>query len=264
MRCRSEQCREISSFLERRDGTLDVVYEAPRSNPSFRRYVRKIITDQEGLLKGVVLGEDISNSMWTGYKNATLGFLRSAEESNRFIIERACLSVLVSETSEKYLELLKTRRWHVMVDSGYTIRNERDALRSVRRFLGREVRLDRFTIYLAGEPTCERHLMFPRYSISVKELESSLHLKVRAKCRKCSRDAKYFTLAMPKASALMGLATHIRGMKGDVLKTTYSNISRIIHPYGFNDLEKDRVFTLWARDLLTVLREVNRLLVLGG
>ncbi len=259
-KCKTEACKEIQDFLHTKDGTLEVIDKAPKAYPGLKKMIRRIIKEEEKSLHGVLLGEDIISAMYSGYKNALMGFLRSAEESNRFMIERACLSVFVTSTTEKYLNLLKSRKWHILVDEGLIIRNEGEGLGRIKRFARHKVKLDGVSVYLMGRPLCEKHLKFPEFSMEVKEIERALGFKIDAKCYLCSRKARYFTLSMPKASALIGLAGHIKGKDVSTLRRTYSNLSRILHPYGFNELEKDKVFTIWARDFLTVVSEINNLL----
>jgi len=54
---------------------------------------------------------------------------------------------------------------------------------------------------------------------------------------------------MPKASALIALACETVNKKSNRMLKIYANLSRILHPYGFTDIDKDVVFTVWARDL---------------
>ncbi|WP_231136339.1 hypothetical protein [Acidianus ambivalens] len=259
MECRTEKCEKIMKFLERKEGTLQLINNAPKAYPGFKNYVRKEIEEEEKLLEGVLFAEDIISAMHSGYKNALAGYLRSAEESNRFIIERASLSIFVSATEEKYLELLKERQWHVLVDEGYIIRAASEGIGRIKKAAGRALKLNKYSVYLMGAPVCRKHLKFQKYSMSIDELEDNLRVRISAKCKFCHRQADYFTLAMPKASALIGLAEYITGKSTTNLMRIYANISRVIHPYGFTDLDKDKVFTLWARDFLNIISEVNNL-----
>ncbi len=246
-------------FLQRKEGTLQLINNAPKSYPGFKSYVRKKIKEEENLLQGILFAEDIISAMHSGYKNALAGYLRSAEESNRFIIERASLSIFVSATEEKYLELLKERQWHILVDEGYIVRAASEGIGRIKKVARRTLKLNKYSVYLMGAPVCRKHLKFQKYSMSVDELEDNLKLEISAKCKFCHRQADYFTLAMPKASALIGLAEYISGKSTTELMRIYANISRVIHPYGFTDLDKDKVFTLWARDFLNIISEINNL-----
>ncbi|WP_150111423.1 hypothetical protein [Candidatus Acidianus copahuensis] len=133
MKCRSEKCIKISNFLERKEGTLDIIHEAPKSYPGFRRYIREIMQNQEKLFDNFVFKDDIKSAMMSGYTNALAGFLRSAEESNRFIIERSTLELLVRSTTDYYLRALKQREWHILVDNGYIIRSAGEGLGRIKK-----------------------------------------------------------------------------------------------------------------------------------
>ncbi len=258
--CRSESCKKVFKFFSRKEGTLEIIDQAPKAYPGLKAYIRKIAKEEELLLNDVVLGDDIISAIESGYKNGLMGFLRSAEESNRFIIERACLSVFVSATTSKYMELLKKKKWHVLVDLGYIIRAESEGTGRMKKFVNRKIKLDQWSVYLMGKPFCKKHVKVLEYSIPVEDLEEKLKTRINARCSLCHKPADYFTLAMPKASALIGLAGYIKGKDITTLMRTYANISRILHPYGFNDINKDKVFTIWARDFLTVISEINDLL----
>ncbi|WP_246252956.1 hypothetical protein [Acidianus brierleyi] len=258
--CRSDSCKKVFKYLSRKEGTLEIIDQAPKAYPGFKSYIRKIIKKEELLFKDIVLGEDIVSAMESGYKNALMGFLRSAEESNRFIIERACLTVFVSATTPKYIDLLRKKKWHTLVDLGYIIRAESEGTGRMKKFANRKVKLDQWSVYLMGKPFCKKHVKILEYSIPVEDLEEKLKMRIDARCSLCHKPADYFTLAMPKASALIGLAGYIKGKDVTTLMKTYANISRILHPYGFNDINKDKVFTIWARDFLTVITEINDLL----
>ncbi|NON61849.1 hypothetical protein [Acidianus sp. RZ1] len=259
MKCRSEKCIKISNFLERKEGTLDIIHEAPKSYPGFRRYIREIMQNQEKLFDNFVFKDDIKSAMMSGYTNALAGFLRSAEESNRFIIERSTLELLVRSTTDYYLRALKQREWHILVDNGYIIRSAGEGLGRIKKVIGRKIRLDSTTVYLMGIPVCKKHIKFIKYSIPIEDIQQKLRKSIKIKCKFCNRNADYFTLAMPKASALIGLAEDLSGKSTKNLMNIYSNISRILHPYGFVEIRKEAVFSLWARDFLNIMSEINNL-----
>ncbi|BFH73745.1 hypothetical protein SJAV_16890 [Sulfurisphaera javensis] len=254
--------KKLLKFLSTTEGTLSIIKKAPPSDDKFRKLIKKVILDEAKLLKNVLLGEDMIKAMKFGYKNAVLGFLHSAEENNRFLIERASLSTFITHTTDAYYNALKNMDWHKLVDEGFIIRSGGEALTKIRKYSGlREV--NGITIFLAGRPVCEKHLKWEDYSMSIHEIFSELGMKKvkkDIKCKYCKNDAKYFTLAMPKASALIALACETVNKKSNRLLKIYANLSRILHPYGFTDIEKDVVFTIWARDLLMILSEINELL----
>ena len=256
--------KDIIKFLKITAGTLEVVEKAPKADMKFRNLIKRVIKDEEERLKGVLFGEDMVFAMRAGYKNAVLGFFHSAEENNRFLIERASLSVFISHTTDAYLKALKSRDWHKLVDEGFIIRSGGEALTRIRKFTG-EREVNGITIYFAGRPVCEKHLKWEMYSMSINELYKELGVKRKKvrediKCKYCGKEAKYFTLAMPKASALISLACETVGKNPNHLLKIYANLSRVLHPYGFTNIEKERVFTLWARDLLMILLEIDQLL----
>ena len=254
--------KKLLKFLANNEGTLSVIRKAPPSDEKFKKLIKRVIVDESKLLQKVLLGEDMITAMKVGYKNAAAGFLHSAEENNRFLMERASLSVFITHTTEAYLKALKDLEWHKLVDEGFIIRSGGEALTKIRKYAGtREV--NSITIYLAGRPVCEKHLKWEDYSISVHELFKELGMKKEKKeikCKYCGKEAKYFTLAMPKASALIALACETVNKKSNRMLKIYANLSRILHPYGFTDIDKDVVFTVWARDLLMILSEINELL----
>ncbi|ARM76168.1 hypothetical protein [Acidianus manzaensis] len=259
MKCKSEKCEKVFKYLKKKEGTLEIIDNAPKSYPGFKNYIRKEIENEKILLKDVLFRDDIISAMESGYKNALMGYLRSAEESNRFIIERASLSIFVSATTDKYLELLKEKEWHKLVDEGYVIRAASEGIGRIKKAAGRKLKINESSVYLMGAPVCRKHLKFIKYSKSIDELEEELRVRITDRCKFCHRQAEYFTLAMPKASALIGLAGCITSKNIDNLMRIYSNISRIIHPYGFTELDKEKVFTIWSRDFLNILFEINNL-----
>jgi hypothetical protein len=254
----------ILKFLKNTSGTIEAITKAPPSDESFRKLIKRIIIDESERLNSVLFGDDMVTAMKAGYKTAILGYLHSAEENNRFLIERASLSVFVKNTTEAYKRALERREWHKLVDDGFIIRSGGEGLTRIRKFTGgREV--NGITIYFAGKPVCEKHLKWDGYSLSIHELYKELGFKKKKgkediKCKYCKQEAKYFTLAMPKASALIALACETVGKKPNSLLKIYANLSRVLHPYGFTDLPKEKVFTVWARDLLMILLEINQLL----
>jgi len=254
--------KKLLKFLSSSEGTLSVIRKAPPSDEKFKKLIKRVIVDESKLLQKVLLGEDMITAMKVGYKNSVAGFLHSAEENNRFLMERASLSVFITHTTEAYLKALKELEWHKLVDEGFIIRSGGEALTKIRKYAGtREV--NSITIYLAGRPVCEKHLKWEDYSISVHELFKELGMKKEkkeVKCKYCGKEAKYFTLAMPKASALIALACETVNKKSNRMLKIYANLSRILHPYGFTNIDKDVVFTVWARDLLMILSEINELL----
>lgn len=254
--------KKLLKFLANNEGTLSLISKSPPADESFKRIIKRVILEESKKLQNVLLGEDMINAMKVGYKNAVSGFLHSAEENNRFLIERASLSTFIGNTTDAYYRALKNMDWHKLVDEGFIIRSGGEALTKIRKYSGlREV--NGITIYLAGRPVCEKHLKWEDYSISLHEIFKSLGMKKEKKeikCKYCGKDAKYFTLAMPKASALIALACETVGKKSNRLLKIYANLSRILHPYGFTDVEKDVVFSIWARDLLLILSEINELL----
>ena len=252
--------KAIIKFLKNASGTIDVVYKAPPADESFKRLIKRVIKDESKRLKGVLFGDDMVFAMKAGYRNAVLGFFHSAEENNRFLIERASLSVFIRNTTDAYKTALERREWHKLVDDGYIIRSGGEALTRIRKFTGLRV-VDGITIYFAGKPVCEKHLKWEDYSLPIHELYKELKVERKEiKCSYCKKEAKYFTLAMPKASALIALACETVGKNSNTLLKIYANLSRVLHPYGFTDLPKEKVFTVWARDLLMVLLEINQLL----
>jgi len=254
--------KKLLKFLSNSEGTLSIIRKAPPSDDKFKKIIKRIIIEESKLLQKVLLGEDMITAMKVGYKNAVAGFLHSAEENNRFLMERASLSTFVTHTTEAYFKALKELEWHKLVDEGFIVRSGGEALTKIRKYAGtREV--NSITIYLAGRPVCEKHLKWEDYSISVHELFKELGMKKEkkeVKCKYCGKEAKYFTLAMPKASALIALACETVNKKSNRMLKIYANLSRILHPYGFTDIDKDVVFTVWARDLLMILSEINALL----
>jgi len=254
--------KKVLKFLSNSEGTLSIIRKAPPSDDKFKKIIKRVIGGESELLQKVPLGEDMITAMEVGYKNAIAGFLHSAEENNRFLMERASLSTFITHTTEAYFKALKELEWHKLVDEGFIIRSGGEALTKIRKYAGtREV--NSITIYLAGRPVCEKHLKWEDYSISVHELFKELGMKKEkkeVKCKYCGKEAKYFTLAMPKASALIALACETVNKKSNRMLKIYANLSRILHPYGFTDIDKDVVFTVWARDLLMILSEINELL----
>ncbi|BFI73824.1 hypothetical protein YN1_8110 [Nanoarchaeota archaeon] len=249
----------LIKFLSNNEGTLNIIKNAPESDEEFRKIIKEIIIKESKILKNIILGKDIINSMKAGYKNAILGYLHSAEENNRFIIERASLIVFIKNTTKKYYKALKNMDWHKLVDDSFIIRSGGEAFGKIRKYIDIK-EINKYTIYLAGNPVCEKHLKWKEYSISINKLYKKFEFKREIKCKYCNKKAKYFTLCMPKASALIYLACKIVNKNPNNLLKIYSNISRILHPYGFTDLNEDIVFSIWARDLLLIIIEINNLL----
>ncbi|ASI14279.1 hypothetical protein Mia14_1013 [Candidatus Mancarchaeum acidiphilum] len=249
----------FNAFLSRTNGigTLDLVkkgnlYDITDSEAN--SFYDEIVVPKLNQLKGLIYYSDIIRSIISGRYEAMAGNFRSAEENNRFIIERGCLSEFVEGTNKKYDEALKDMDWHNMVDRGYIISSFAEAMRRIRTLDPRVKELDSKSIFLAGKAVCKEHLEFPFYSITIKAFGG---LK-KVRCR-CGNEADYLTLAMPKVSALIELASFITNANPNSLYSVYSNLSRVVHPYGFTDFPKGKSYALWLRDLNLILSSILNL-----
>lgn len=263
----------LAEFLRESGGTVDIIDKAPPADDDFITTVGAAISGEKELLSSFELSDDMRFALDLGYDNAVKGYLYSAEVSIRFLLERASLVALSRATTSLYLKALAERKWHRMVDDGYIVRSGQEAIGRMRKYAGSdEVRGD--AIFLAGKPVCEKHLRWPEFSKPICELPlREKYLKASRKKRKgksvircafCNREAKYFTLPMPKASALVYLACAALGVDPEGPLELYSNISRVLHPYGFTGLCRRRAFSAWARDVLTAIYYVNLLLLRDG
>ncbi len=246
----------FDEFISRTNGigTLDLIkrkglYTIPNSEANL--FYNKILLPKLNLLKGLSYYNDIIRSINSGRGEAVAGNLRSAEENSRFIIERGCLSKFIESTTLKYDIALKNMDWHNMVNKGYTISSFGEAMRRIRSLDPSIKQLDSKSIFLAGKAVCSKHLEFPFYSIPIKDFNGLKNLRC-----KCGSKADYLTLAMPKVSALIGLASFIAGINPNSLYFVYSNLSRVVHPYGFTDFPKGQSYALWLRDLDSILSSI--------
>ncbi len=263
-KCKVEECRKAVNFFTdnlctSRRQTLDVMDNVPRGWSGLYKTVRNFIRESKLIFHGLAFEEEIDAIIDNGYLNALRGNLHSAEESNRFLMERVFLSVLTQRTTSDYERILQRRLWHRMVDSGYTILHFGEAIGRLKKATGGKPPLDRDTIYLVGKPVCRKHLEYPEFSRPVEDLP----VRERLKCR-CGKDAEYMTLAMPKVSALIGLGCYLLGYQAESFENIYSNISRIVHPYGLVKVEKNRAILLWFRDYFMIISEIRRALSKEG
>ncbi|MGC9113184.1 hypothetical protein [Acidilobus sp.] len=58
----------------------------------------------------------------------------------------------------------------------------------------------------------------------------------------------------------MFIASYLTGLDPKEPMELYSNLSRVLHPYGFSWLRPEAAFTVWARDMLTAAFYVNSML----
>jgi len=187
--------KKLLKFLSNSEGTLSIIRKAPPSDDKFKKIIKRVIVEESKLLQKVLLGEDMITAMKVGYKNAVAGFLHSAEENNRFLMERASLSTFITHTTEAYFKVLKELEWHKLVDEGFIIRSGGEALTKIRKYTGtREV--NSITIYLAGRPVCEKHLKWENYSISIHELFKELGMKKEKKEIKCKYCGKKLSISL--------------------------------------------------------------------
>ncbi|MFP3320862.1 MAG: hypothetical protein RXO24_09875 [Acidilobus sp.] len=265
--------QELLEFLRLKEGTVEVADRAPPADDAFRQAVREAMGREGELASGLRLGDDMRFAIDVGLANAERGALYPAEVAVRFFLERGSLCVIASRTTDLYLRAVRERAWHVMVDEGYIVRSGPEALGRVKKYTGRKS-LEGDAIFLAGRPVCEQHLRWPQYSKPIEELplakkylRATLDSRRRKRgsairCALCNRGARYFTLPMIKASALVFLASHLAGLEPTGPMELYSNLSRVLHPYGFSWLSPGAAFTVWARDMLTAAYYVNRMLEL--
>ncbi|MCH1770370.1 MULTISPECIES: hypothetical protein [Metallosphaera] len=258
-RCRSRACEEALLFVSdnlfrTRRNTLDIMDQVPSGWSGLNKLVREYVRRSMILYRGLVFEDEIRHAVIEGYHSALRGNLHSAEESNRFILERFCLSRFVERTSNIYLDLIKSRTWHRLVDSGFIITSLGEAL-SRRKRLGTKASLEGEGIFLAGKPVCRRHLTFPEYSRDI----SRFRIKGKVKC-KCGAPAVALTLAMPKVSALIGLTCYLLGHDSRTLERIYSNLSRIVHPYGFVKMDREKAILIWFRDYFMLSTEFSKIM----
>ncbi|BBL45557.1 hypothetical protein MJ1_0394 [Nanobdella aerobiophila] len=253
--------KELLKYLYTTSGTVDLIKKVPNSDKEFIKITKKIIVYELKYIKYLSLYKDIIKALKIGYKNAYLGYLHPAEGINRFILERYSLSILIKNATNIYKKVLKNKDWHRMVDDGYVIRYGGEALGKIKKYIDKK-EIDKYTIYFAGKPVCENHLKWNDYSKEIKYLYKNLNIRPdkNIKCSFCNSKAKYFTIAMPKAGALISLAYETINRDPNFMLKLYSNLSRILHPYGFMDLERKKVFTAWARDLFMIFLEINKVL----
>ncbi|MCY0860587.1 MAG: hypothetical protein OWQ54_09180 [Sulfolobaceae archaeon] len=259
-KCKSENCKKVVEFVtdnlcrEERD-TLAVIDRYPRETwTGFQKMIRNYLKKSLKIYDDLIFKEDIVKTVYNGYYNALKGNLHSAEESNRFLIERVCLSIYVQHTTPLYLEILDKRIWHKMVDRGYIVRNAGEALSRVRK-ISKDDDIEGDRIFLIGKPVCRKHLEFPRYSMPLRAFK----VKEKLKCH-CGSNAEYLTLVMPKVNALIGLSCHIMNYKPRRLERIYSNLSRVVHPYGFVSVPKAQSLTIWFRDYFLLSSEFAKVL----
>ncbi|BBG25310.1 hypothetical protein IC006_2645 [Sulfuracidifex tepidarius] len=257
-KCKLDECRKAVKFFtddlcQTRRQTLDIIDNVPKGWSGLYKTVRSFLKDSKSLFKGFVFQDEIEVLIDNGYINALKGNLHSAEESNRFLMERIFLSIFIENTTRDYEEILQRRLWHKMVDSGYTILHFGEVMGRLKKATGGKPPLNEETIYLVGKPVCRKHLEYPQFSRHIEDLP----IQERLKCR-CGKDADYMTLAMPKVSALIGIGCYILGYPSERFENIYSNISRIIHPYGLVKVEKSKAVLLWFRDYFMIVSELEK------
>lgn len=272
--CRSEQCREAVRFIsddlcKKPRDTLTIVGSNVFSWKGLAPFSRRFITKNMNLFSDFIFVTEINQAIWDGYRLALRGSFRSAEENNRFIIERVCLSVFIQTGIPDYLDVLRKRAWHKMVDDGYTVLNFGEALSRVRRLTHNDLkRVSGDYVWFMGRPVCGKHLKYRDFSRSLKDLlphhdsprGENRRNKVdlgNLKCFICGKRAEYLTLVMPKVSALIGLACSALSLQPDSLYRTYSSLSRVIHPYGFTRIGREESLLLWLRDYFMIVSVVK-------
>ncbi len=262
--CKIDECRKAVKFFtddlcQTKRQTLDIIDNVPKGWSGLYKMVRTFMRESKSVFKGFAFEDEIDALIDNGYMNALKGNLHSAEESNRFLMERIFLSILVENTTRDYEEILRSRLWHKMVDSGYTILHFGEVVGRLKKATGGKPPLNEETIYIIGRPVCRKHLEYPQFSKHIEDLP----IQERLKCR-CGKEADYMTLAMPKVSALIGIGCYILGYPSERFENIYSNISRIIHPYGLVRMEKNRAVLLWFRDYFMIVSELKKAIQLKG
>ena len=247
----------FSDWVDRNDeGTLDLIKSNNIPNVSHKEisdYYNSILKEKIDMLRDFKFYNNIKIAVDTGYRLSSEGNLLNSAYNNRFIIEKGCLSIFIDNTTSKYYDAIVNMDWHKLVDDRFVINSFGEAMHRIRKIEPNFNSINGRTIFLAGKPVCDKHVSYIHYAAPIKSLTNK-----RVLCQ-CGKEARYFILPMPKVSALIGLSCYIAHINPSNLSRAYSNLSRIIHPYGFIDFDRDKSLALWIRDLNTILNELIKM-----
>lgn len=238
------------------ESTLDLIKSDKIPDVSYKEisdYYSSILNEKMNKISDFKFYDDIKIAADTGYRLSSEGNLLNAAYNNRFILEKGCLSIFIDNTTSKYYDAIVNMDWHKLVDDRFIINSFGEAMHKIRKIDPNFNSINGRTIFLAGKPVCDKHVSYIHYAAPIKSLTNK-----RVLCQ-CGKEARYFILPMPKVSALIGLSCYIAHINSSNLSRVYSNLSRIIHPYGFIDFDKNKSSALWIRDLNTILNELIKM-----
>jgi hypothetical protein len=208
--------------------------------------------------------ESAINALKQAYRAAKMGMASAAFENNRFFLERISLIKIISlmEIENNPYELaLDLVEWHKLVDKKFIIYGLQQFTGRIWHYTGKKTIPKGTLIFLSGVPLCGNHSKaYIKYSRTLKEIELETGIAIREQCAKCGKDAIRFTIAMPKAGAILNLLGFYTGHEISDLGKFYADYSRVLHPYGFYSYPENYLINLWSIDFIRLATKLDKII----
>ncbi len=244
--------------------TLDFLIAGKSVDGDYSEYINKIIDSEISAINTKFkspVKNDAIRALQNGYFCALNGLVSGAFENSRFFLERLSLLKIISCTGEKnpYETALINKEWHILINNKFTIYSASQFIGKLNHYFGKKLDMDNISVYTTGIPLCGIHAKkFRKYSEDIKNIEERCHISIDEKCSKCNKKAVKFTIALPKAGAIIGILGFLSDMNSKNLGKIYADYSRILHPYGFYSYPRENLFNLWAIDIIRLIETLNK------
>ena len=210
------------------------------------------------------IADSAISAMKHAHLSAINGMASAAFENTRFFLERVALVKEIYEmrTENNPYELaLEHLEWHRLIDKKFIIYGLQQFTGRVWHYTGKDYIPRGITIFLSGVPLCGIHSKsYVKYSRSIGDIENETGLEIREKCVKCGRDASRFTIALPKAGAILGMLGFYTGHDIADLGKFYAAYSRVLHPYGFYKYPENYLINLWSLDFIRLVLTLQKII----
>jgi hypothetical protein len=210
-----------------------------------------------------IAGSAIS-AMKHAHISAMHGMASAAFENTRFFLERVALLKEIAEMgtdNNPYQLALEHMEWHRLIDKKFIIYGLQQFTGRIWHYTGKDYIPRGISIFLSGVPLCGIHSKsFTKYSRTVEEIETETGIMIREKCAKCGRDAVRFTIALPKAGAILGMLGLYTGHDVSDLGKFYASYSRVLHPYGFYNYPENYLTNLWSLDFIRLVLTLQKII----
>ncbi len=213
-------------------------------------------------------GSRIAQSAVSAMKNAYVsvinGLVSAAFENNRFFLERTALLKVIYEMQTEnnpYEMALEYMEWHRLVDKKFIIYGIQQFTGRIWHYTGKDYVPRGISIFLSGVPLCGNHSKaYTKYSRTVDEIENATGIVINESCSRCGKDATRFTIALPKAGAILAMLGFYTGHETTDLGKFYADYSRVLHPYGFYSYPEKYLINLWSLDFIRLVLALHKII----